>query len=324
MSSKFNELAQRPKVAPPRESKSVCEPPTLDFMLLDHEGDAIHSDIIYEASLPPGELGSNEKFLIWNNAVTWTFQDWPNRDERYRFLGRWNNRCPQEISFEGTPATIRKNVTKFIKDNGHKFPAERNAQLSDYIKQQLNAVGADIKERLLRFCITRDINGPAEYYAHRSSCWWGGDTYQKSRCVLKALGGGALLFYGKDKDGKNVNATPHARSLFVPLNDECKVDPSGRNVLVFNGYFNPFDPSKGCTNAAEYQANALAMALGFKSREFWVYGMDYASMNSGQCYLVAPETVEIPKNASSEKQSYRIAFDTTKRPCKCSAWPRGY
>jgi hypothetical protein len=143
----------------------------------------------------------------------------------------------------------------------------------------LSAVGTTAREHSTttaqyRVAVTRDLNLPAEEFAHESSCWWGSES--QSRCTLKSNGGLALRTFGHYGVTGRAWVLPLKRvgSSLVPTFDT--MTPAA--YMVFNGYgeLSGYAPARVWAHMTGMTYRKVGFSLGS------------AYVNSGG-YLVAPE-----------------------------------
>lgn len=137
---------------------------------------------------------------------------------------------------------------------------------------------------------TRNLNLPAEEFAHAESCWW--QSYSSSRCSLKTNGGLGIRSFGpEDRYGRP--RVVQGRAWVQPLRlarDRlvATFDTEGADAfVVYNGY-----GDLGGYAPARILAHMVGVT--YKKVEFY-HDPQYVNGNSG--YLVGPE--EVIKEVSS-------------------------
>ena len=70
------------------------------------------------------------------------------------------------------------------------MPAELLSEIGNIGRAHSNGSNVEVE-------VTRDLNLPAEDFAHEDSCWW--QSYYHGRCALKSNGGFGLRSFGYDE-----------------------------------------------------------------------------------------------------------------------------
>jgi hypothetical protein len=147
----------------------------------------------------------------------------------------------------------------------------------DLMSEVGNIASAHSRAVDVRLAVTRNLNLPAEDFAHPASCWWG--SYSESRCALKSNGGFGLRTFGEYGVSGRAWVMPvritgrDVRPTFDAMTPDA--------FIVFNGYGD-------LSGYAPARIMAQMAGMTYRKISFLCSPM-YVNGNSG--YLVAPEEI---------------------------------
>lgn len=271
-----------------------CEAPAQQFRIRNDGQPMLANDTPVTVSLPAGVI-SDEGLgaiaqAIRNHAYTdfhasWHAADPDERDSIRDDRSRWNTVSCHLDAIGSAWQTKQGNFTKRLsryayKEHGLKVPPALMSEIGNIARAHSVGVDFDIE-------VTRNLNLPAEEFAHESSCWW--QSYSGSRCCLKNNGGFGIRTFSEGRYGRLVEG----RAWVIPLKFDAEEAGSPRAFsptfntespdafIVFNGYGN----LEGYTPA---RLLAHMAGMTYRKTNFCGYGM-YVNGESG--YLVAPEEI---------------------------------
>lgn len=240
---------------------SQCDAPHPRFRFPLADGRTVGSDDLFDVATPSGVIsdtgieavaefvyGKLSSYNLYKKIKLDMDREWTNRSGNFT-----------------------KRLAKLALQQGYKLEPPVLAEVGNIARSHSGGSS-------YRVAFTRDLNAPAEDFAHPNSCWWTSES--ESRCALKQEGGLGLRTF--DADG-NV----HARAWVLPLarqrdaygvnGFELTDDPVGADAFVlFNTY-----------HIDGYEAaRMLAQITGLSYRKI-SFACDPMYVNAGG-FLIAP------------------------------------
>lgn len=242
--------------------EGCCEAPAQEFTIRNDGEDPLNEDERVTINLPAGVIS----------------------DEGIHAMAAYLNRQTQyaaaaiAMSLDSRWQTKEGNFTKRLsralyKQNGSKLAPEVMSNIGNIAREHSTSVAHAVE-------VTRNLNLPAEEFAHEDSCWW--QSYASSRCALKSNGGFGLRSFN---DGDTTY--PTGRAWVMPLREVAgALTPTFDTMtpdafMVFNGY-----GDLGGYTGARIMAHMAGMT--YRKVNF---SADPMFINSDSGYLVGSEQI---------------------------------
>lgn len=151
---------------------------------------------------------------------------------------------------------------------------------SDAVIEQIGNLARDYSQGVeVEVTLTRQLNLPADEFAHDSSCWWSHDAeYSYSRCTFKANAGIGLRSFHRSGC---VNGRVWVIPVAVNGNTAAATYDETDCYLVFNGY-GELEERKGAQALAAITGGSIRTGIDFDNAQMYVNGV---------ATLVGPEDV---------------------------------
>ena len=272
-----------------------CEAPGQQFRMPDGNGGFLANDTSGNFTLAAGVISVEGMGLIRREILNtvYVMESEINSDVAYDDPIRLPTAQLRNVAYcvtemDPTWQTKNGNFTKRLSSFAHKewkvkVPADLLSRIGNIASAHSQAVDVKVE-------VTRDLNLPAEDFAHEDSCWW--QSYASSRCALKNSGGFGVRSFNDRSWGDEVSG----RVWVMPLKHGVRRDWSGREQKALVPTFNTETPD------AWILFNAYGDLEGFKAPRLVAHmvggtyrkvGFDADPMyiNSNMGYLVGSESV---------------------------------
>lgn len=262
-----------------RHSDCDCEAPAQEFRVRNDGEAALVNDTRVTVTLPAGTISAEGMEQIAVYLLRWSRDNAPDDPEenwefRRHYCNLSYNLDKVGDQWQRKDGNFAKRLSRYAyKSHGIKLAPEVMSHVGCVARDHSLAVDFDLE-------VTRNLNLPAEEFAHEESCWW--QSYSCSRCALKSNGGFGLRTF------ERTYGSVSGRAWVMPmrLNDGNRLVPTFNTetpsaFVVFNGYrdLSGYAPAR----IMSHMAGMTYRKIGFYCDQMYVNG------ESG--YLVAPEEI---------------------------------
>jgi hypothetical protein len=200
---------------------------------------------------------------------------------RLDWIGSYDIKSLVGAQWENREGKFSKRLPNLLyKEYRVKLSAEATTKIGNLARQNM----VSDSDRYIEF--TRKLDRNPGQFLNNGSCWWDGQTYGRSRCILKENGGMAMRLF----DGGGRYSGPIARAWVVPLDGDLRAnvhDPMQASAyLLFNAYAET-------SNAHQEMSSLLASLVGMDSvqrldEDDTYKGGSGMYVNGGSVYLISP------------------------------------
>lgn len=249
-----------------------CEAPARSFRVRNDGEAPLANDTRVTITLPAGTI-SAEGIATIVRYLRDVSREMPDSDDKRQLYALGWDLDALGNSWQTKEGNYTKRLSRYAyKTYSLKITPEILSQVGCIAREHSTAVDFQVE-------MTRNLNLPAEEFAHEDSCWW--QSYAESRCALKSNGGFGLRTFGE-------YGYVSGRAWILPLRETETGElvptfeteaPSA--FVVFNGYgdLGGYMPAR----IVAHMAGMTYRKIGFSCSPMYV--------NNGSGYLVAPEDI---------------------------------